>query len=136
MGNKKDKKGTPYNNLEALTNCKEHFLNLTKMYSRLGHLFKTQASSLSHPLFQSTCVPKDHLIMLNQFNEMGEELKNVGNYLDLLGGKPVMREAEETPEEKKAREVKEGMEGKKIEKEREFVSNIAPKKEDENEEEK
>jgi len=135
MGSKKDKKAMPYNNMEVVANCKEHFLNLTKMYSRLGSLFASQAKSLSHPLFQSTCVPKDHIIMLGQFNEMGEELKNVGNYLDLMGGKPVMREETETPEQKKAREVKEGMKGKEIEKPREFVSNIAPKKEDKKEEE-
>jgi hypothetical protein len=107
----KNKKGLPYNNLEALRDAKEHFLSLCKMYERMGKLFALQSKAMTHPIFKTSTVPQVHGRLLEQYQEVGEELKNLGTYLDLCGGKPVLKKEE--PEKKT------------------FVSNIKPPEDEE-----
>lgn len=108
------KQGLPFNNLEALRECKEHFLSLCVMYDHMGKLFQVHAKELSHPQFSRTSLPQTHQRILDQFHEIGEEMKNVGTILDLMGGNPVMKPEEPEKEEPK-KEV--------------YVDNIAPEKE-------
>ena len=114
----------PFNNLEAITNCKEHFLSLCKMYEHLGKLLALQFKALTHPMFAKSVVHQTQARMAEQYNEIGEELKNVGTYLDLTGGKSVMKAEESEPKKKTIKKKKDT-----------YVSNIAPpkKKEKENE---
>ena len=111
------KKGLPYNNLELVANCKEHFLTLCKMYEHMGILHKLQAKAMKHPLIARSTVPQTQGRIVEQYQEMGEEMKNIGELLDLMGGKPVMRAEEPQPQSTD--------DGKT------FVSNTEPPKEDE-----
>ena len=130
MGSK-NQVGMPYNKLEVLTDAKEHFLSLCKMYEHMGKLFKIHSKELSHPMFVRTSVPQTNGRLLDQFYEIGEEMKNIGILLDMAGGKPVMKAEESpipipTPEEKP--DVKKAAKKKKAPKKETFVDNIAPKK--------
>jgi len=127
-------KGLPYNNLELVTNTKEHFTILCAMYEQMGLYFKQQVKILQHPLFARCSIHQIQERLLNQYHEAGEELKTMGTHLDLMGGKPVMKAAEpEKKEEEKKEESKSEKRRKKISK-KTFVSNIQPtekKKEEE-----
>jgi len=129
---KRKKAGTPFNNLQALAECKEHFMSLCKMYDHMGKLFALQARAMTHPMVKRTSIPQTQLRIVEQFNEVGEEMKNIGAFLDLLGGKPVMK-AEEPEAKKVDVKVEEESEKKKKTKKEEYVSNIAPEKKEEKE---
>lgn len=122
--------------LVALTQGKYHFLSLCNMYSRLGHLFTRLTKAAKHSLFAKSPLPLEQTIetLLNQYQEMGEEMKTIGTYLDMMGGEPVMKAADE--EESKGSYIppknqiplpppkkKESVEN---EEEKGFVSNISP----------
>ena len=125
MGNKK---GMQFNNMEVVTNAKEHFVALCKMYEHMGSLFKLEAKALTHPVFTTTMLPETHKRILEQYYEIGEEMKNLGTYLDLMGGKKVLkpegdpRKSQVEIEMDKKGQTKEGG-NEKI-----FVSNIQPSK--------
>lgn len=121
--NQMSKKGKPFNNLEVVTNCKEHFLDLCKQYEHMGKLFSLQSKAMSHPMFSPTSFPQIHDRIVEQYKEIGEELKNIGTYLDLMPGKKIMKKEGDT----RTSQVEEKM--KKTQKEKTFVSNIKPKEE-------
>jgi len=122
VGNRKDRKhGLPYNNLEVFTNAKGHFLSLCEMYEHMGKLINLQAQNLRHAKFSKTTAPTIGLKMTEQYNEMGEELKNIGAYLDLMPGKNVL-----LPEEPEGKDIDVEVENEV------FVSNIEPEGKDEN----
>jgi len=117
-------KGLPYNNLEVTTNAKEHFLFLCNMYENMGKLIKLQSQTVSHPSFSKTTAPAILVNMTQQHHEMGEELKNIGAYLDLMPGKNVLR-----PEEPEGKEVEVEVEKEPPMMSGDFVSNIQPEEE-------
>lgn len=129
----KKEKGLPYNNLEVVTNTKEHFLSLCKMYEYMGKIFAIQSKALKHPVFKSTPVPLTHSRLIEQYQEIGEELKSIGTCLDLMPGKNVLK-----PEEKKVEKVDvektfvSNIKSKKKKEEKKFVSNIKPIKKKKN----
>jgi hypothetical protein len=99
---RKKKAGLPYNNLVVVTNAKEHFLALCKMYDKLGQFLNLHTKTLGHPLFAKTSIHQTQSRILEQYREIGEEMKTIGTHLDLMGGKPVMKAEEpEKKEEKK-----------------------------------
>jgi len=129
------KGGLPFNNLQALAECKEHFLSLCKMYDHSGKLHLLHSKELQHPQFARTSLPQTHQRLLDQYAEIGEELKNIGTILDLLGGSPVMKPAESEPvplpEPPKSPDIpKKKAAKKKVKKvkKKAFVDNKAPKK--------
>jgi hypothetical protein len=95
---KKKQKGLPYNNLTLIANTKEHFLRLCEMYAQMGLFFKQQSKVLKHPLFSNCSIHQIQERLLNQYHQIGEEMKTVGTYLDLMGGKSIMKAKE--PERK------------------------------------
>ena len=119
--------------LVALNQAKSHFMNLILMYERMATLFKIAAKSATHPLIKKTPLPQGLANLVTQHHEMGEELKSVGNYLDMMGGEPSMRKPEEKKqeeidkmrEEEKVKDEEEKKESEEVKKE-EFVSNIQP----------
>ncbi len=107
----KKKPVLPYNNLEVCTNAKGHFRSLCTMYERVGELLAAQSRSLDQKI-RAVDSPSSQDVLLRiiqQNQEIGEELKNLGAYLDLMPGKNVL-----LPEES----------------EQKFVSNIEPEKKD------
>ena len=131
MSKKKTQGGLPYNKLEALAECKRHFLSLCQMYDYMGKLFSLQTRMFKHPMIARTAIPQSQARILEQYQEIGEEMKSVGTLLDLLGGKAVMK-AEE-PKTKKVEVEEEFEKEKKAKKEEKFISNIAPEKKEEKE---
>ena len=96
MAKKEKNKGAVYNNMLAGENAKEHFLTLCMMYENTGKILALQAKVIKHVQFSKTTLPLLMENQLNQYHEMGEEMKNLGASLDLLGGKPVLKTKKET----------------------------------------
>ena len=121
--------------LTKLIQVKDAFLHICKQYDHMGSLIRLQAKSMKHPIFSKTTAPACHQRIIEQYQEMGEQLKDIGRGLDDMGGKPVL----ENLKEKKINELKEM---KKLDEDEEpeieikdgfaknktFVSNIQPKK--------
>ena len=118
----KNKNSLMYNKMLAMQNAKEHFLSLCAQYERMGQLLAMQGKALTHPQFAKTSVNTTQKSILQQFHEMGEEMKNIGASLDLCGGNPVMKKEEPEKEENP----------KKKTTKKKFVSNIKPKKKNHN----
>lgn len=100
MAKKKKQKGSPVNNLEVVTECKEHFLALCLQYDCMGRQFAGIAKVVGHPQFKTTVLPVEFHKILSQYQEMGQEMKNIGTLLDFMSGKKVMK-AEEPEKEPK-----------------------------------
>jgi len=111
---KKKNKGAVHNHQLAVEAAKEHFLSLCVMFENNGRMFKGLGKIAGHSAFAKTALPAGLARMLEQHQEIGEELKNLGAALDMCGGKPCMKK--EDPKNKK-------------EDDGTFVSNIAPKDE-------
>jgi len=102
--------------LVTLVNTKEGFLTLCQQYARMGHLMKVLAKSIDHPTFSKTAAPYGLKRILDQYYEVGEQLKVVGMGLDDLGGSGTMGKKKDFPKPKLKREPKP------------FVANIPPEK--------
>lgn len=74
--------------LVSLESTKRGFLNLCKQYDRMGHLLALEAKAISHPLFSKTTAPEVLTRIVEQYHEVGEQLKIIGQGLDDLGGNP------------------------------------------------
>ena len=139
MGKKLDGK-----KLELLEATKDGFMIACKQYSRLGNLMVTHAKVVGHPAFKMSGATESFAGIIDQHAELGEQMKQIGEGLDSLGGKPVL----EDPKKKKIRELNEMKkldEGKDEEPSDEevaekmkethdnmkFVSNIKPDEKDE-----
>jgi len=96
-------------NLVKLTQIKDGFFIMCQQYEHMGKLLKLQSKTLTHPIFAPSSAPECLKRILEQYVEMGEQLKEIGRGLDSLGGKPVL----EKPKDAKS-----------------FVSNISPVKND------
>lgn len=116
---KKKKVDAIVNKQLVLEAAKEHFLSLCLMFENNGRCFKGLAKIAAHSAFAKTTLPAGLERLLIQHQEIGEEMKNLGAALDLMGGKPCMKKEE--PEKKEPED--DGT----------FVSNIEP--EDENKKE-
>lgn len=98
-------------NLIKLTHVKDDFLHVCKQYEGMGNLIKLQSKTLSHPLFSKSTAPSVLARIIEQYQEIGEQLKTLGAGLDEMGGDPVLKKKEEKKEEPKPQT---------------FVSNIKP----------
>jgi len=74
--------------LVAWTQMVGGFTTLCQMYEREGNLLKLVAKVLSHPLFSKTSAPGVLVKVLEQFQEIGEQLKAIGCHLAYIQGKP------------------------------------------------
>jgi hypothetical protein len=92
MGNKKEKVSGQA--LVRLVQTKESFYKLCEQYEHMGKLLKLQAKTMKHPIFKPTSAPACLMRMIEQHDQFGEQLKEIGMGLDAMGGKPVL-EAEE-----------------------------------------
>ena len=75
---------------QKVVNVKEDFLYLCKQYSAMGQLFKRHSKVISHTQFSKTPAPTILKRILEQYQEIGEQLKTMGANIDALGGKPVL----------------------------------------------
>lgn len=73
-----------------LRNTKDTFLLLCEQYENLGKLINAQSQIIGHPIFKESNAPVCMIRVLKQYQEMGEQLKEVGKGLDILGGEPVL----------------------------------------------
>ncbi len=79
-------------NTKVVQQVKDSFLTLCAQYERLGQLLALQAHALPDT---PQCQPAAQALKLelSQYQEMGEEMKQLGKGLDLLGGKSVLYKA-------------------------------------------
>ena len=115
MAKKQKNKGAVHNQQLAVEASKEHFLSLCLMFENNGRIFKSLSKIESHSAFAKTTLPAGLSRLLEQHQEIGEELKNLGAALDMCGGKPCMKKEEPKKDEPNENES-----------EGEFVNNIAP----------
>jgi len=128
MGSKKKKGGMAFNNLELATETKEQFITLCAQYEYMGNLFKLQGKALVHPMFSKTTVPEVQKRILQQYQEMGEALKNIGTCLDLMPGKNVLKPEGDPRKSQLEKDMELGRthEGEDPIENKTFVSNISP----------
>lgn len=72
-----------------LGRTKEWFVGLCRQYDRMGCLMKLQARAISHPLFANSTIRDTAATILEQYQEMGEQLKLIGEGLDAVGKEDV-----------------------------------------------
>ena len=70
--------------------AKSGFLNLCVQYKQLGTYLKLTAKALTHPLFQKSSVPGMLQKSIDQYQEIGEQMKSIGEELDNTGGTAIM----------------------------------------------
>jgi len=125
-------------NAITLAETKEGFMTLCKQYEHMGKLMTLLAKTLKHPIFAPSSAPAVFNRINQQYEETGEQLKEIGIGLDALGGKPVTESSQQKKDRKKkelkqmsddekekdnedvVEEMKDTHEGQK------FVSNIQP----------
>ena len=81
-------------NEENLNSLKQSFLLSCQQYERMGVLLKLLAKAVSHPVFSKTMVSATLQRILDQYREIGEQLKVTGTSLDECGGSPVFQPKE------------------------------------------
>lgn len=99
---RKKKGGATGLDLVVLNTVKDSFLNLCRQYSLLGKLKKVHAQAISHPAFAKTDVRGSFERILEQYREIGEQLKVIGEGIDDLGGKAMMYPSTPNPVLKKS----------------------------------
>lgn len=81
--------------LVQVTQTKKRFLELCRLYDRMGTMCKLMAKVVSHPIFGKSSASNTLANILDVYMEAGEQLKAVGKGLDALGGEPILEAPDE-----------------------------------------
>jgi len=73
----------------SLESTKRNWLLLCQQYAAMGQLLALMGKALSHPLFNKSMCPEVFNRILDQYQEIGEQMKVTGTDLDSIGGEPV-----------------------------------------------